>query len=94
MDKILILMQAAITLYFVVHACFVYYKIYVQKKVELSKYEKVVKFVGPILAVLAALNYYQGYKSQEDEELYDQILYEEQSNYEDQNYDYGSGEYN
>ena len=46
---------------------------------ELSKYEKVVKFVGPILAVLAALNYYQGYKSQEDEELYDQILYEEQS---------------
>ena len=56
MDKILILIQAAITLYFVVHACFVYYKIYVQKKVELSKYEKVVKFVGPILAVLADLN--------------------------------------
>lgn len=94
MDKIFILLSGLVSLYFILHACFVYYKIYVQKKVDLSKYEKVVKVVGPLLLILAILNYYQGYKAQEDEELYDQILYEVQSEYEDQNYDYGSGEYN
>lgn len=63
------------------------------KKKELSKYEKVVKVVGPVLAIFAALNYAQNAQRESDEELYEQYLYEEQSNYEDQYYDYGSGEY-